>query len=229
MSVLTLVHNALIFICIGAFAGITAGALGICGGLVVVPGLLFIFQSHFFIPPSASMHVAAGTSLAIMVLTSLSSIRAHLKRGHQFSPVFQKLWPGLLLGTMFGVLVSQKISTYWLKLVFGIFLLVVAIKMYMDLHVKHASQFPSKWMNGLVNFIIGVQSGLFGIGGGILTIPYLTYCGLDPRKTAAISNLCTLLVALVGSVMSIITGFSFMRDIIPISAELGCWGYIPCI
>ncbi len=222
MTLPQLIHHGLIYIGIGAFAGIMAGVLGIGGGIVVVPGLLYIFHASHLIPDELSMQVAAGTSLAIMILTSQSSLRAHLTYGEMMWPVFNKLWPGLLIGTVFGVLLAHWIPTLWLKLIFALFLLAVAFKMLTEVEVTHPYQFPGKGLNHLINGFTGLLSGLLGIGGGILTVTYLTYCGIPVRKIAGVTNLCTLVVAVVGTLMFMITGISFTADI-PYSTGYVYW------
>lgn len=200
-----LLHGA-IYLFIGVFAGLMAGILGVGGGIIVVPGLMFIFQLTRVVPELIIMHVAAGTSLAIMIFTSQASLRAHYKLGEILWSVFNKLWPGIVIGTMFGAVLAEYISTYWLKIIFAVFILFVALKMLMDMHVSHSKRFPKPWINRLISFLIGFKSGLLGVGGGVLIIPYLTYCGVAVRKIAAVSNLCTFIVALVGTVVFIITG-----------------------
>ncbi|MFI4918458.1 MAG: sulfite exporter TauE/SafE family protein [Legionellales bacterium] len=198
-------HGA-VYALIGAFAGLMAGILGIGGGVVVVPGLLFVFQYNHLIPDAISMHVAAGTSLAVMMFTSQSSLSAHLKLGEVLWTVYYKLVLGLLLGTVAGACVAHFISTQGLKILFAVFLLLVALKMLTDVHVTHPERPLAPWVHRLVGFLVGFKSGLLGIGGGVLVIPYLSYCGVAARKIAAVSNLCTFTVAVVGSVVFMITG-----------------------
>lgn len=201
-----------IYAIIGAFAGTMAGALGIGGGVIVVPGLLFIFKHNPAISPLVSMQVAAGTSLAIMVFTSQASLRAHLKLGGVLWSIFMNLWPGLLCGTILGVMLANLVPTYWLTIFFASFLLLVAVKMLLDAQVTRPSRFPSQPIHYCVTFLIGLSSSLLGVGGGLLVVPYLTYCGVDVRKIAAITNVCTLVVALMGSVMFLLTGLSVMAQ-----------------
>lgn len=202
-----------IYVFLGVFAGLMSGILGIGGGVVVVPGLVFVFQHSKLIPEDALMHVAAGTSLAVMIITSQSSLRAHLKLGEVLWSVFNKLWPGIVLGTIAGALVATYIPTYWLKIIFACFLLLIALKMMTDMHVSHPEHFPPNWVNRLVSFLIGFKSGLLGVGGGVLIIPYLTYCGVAVRKIAAVSNLCTFTVAIVGTIVFMLTGMQSMHSV----------------
>ncbi len=206
MMPLELLLDGAVYAFIGIFAGLMAGVLGIGGGVIVVPGLVFVFQHTQVIPENISMHVAAGTSLAVMILTSQSSLRAHLKLGDVLWPIFNKLWPGIIFGTIAGATLAYFMPTYWLKIIFAVFLFLVAFKMITDLHVTHPVRFPPTWVNRLVSFLIGLKSGMLGVGGGVLIIPYLTYCGVAIRKIAAVSNLCTLTVAVVGTIVFMITG-----------------------
>ncbi len=213
MMLMELLIGGSVFILIGVFAGLMSGVLGIGGGVIVVPGLMFLFEYHKLIPEASVMHVAAGSSLAVMILTSQSSLRAHLKLGEVLWPIFNKLWPGIVVGVVCGVIISSFISTYWLKIIFAIFLLLVATKMLADWKAIRHARFPANWINRLVSFVIGLKSGMLGVGGGVLIVPYLTYCGIDPRKIAAVSNLCTLTVALLGTTLFIVSGTKEMASI----------------
>lgn len=198
--------TALIYVAAGVFAGLMSGILGIGGGLVVVPALLYIFQHDALIPLKLSMHFAAGTSLAVMIFTSQSSIYSHLKLGDILWRVYNCLWPGIFVGVMVGSVSAYFIPTRVLEMIFGLFLLVVGFKMLWGEDVAKHRQFPRGWINALVTFIIGFKSGLLGVGGGVLVIPYLTYCGVEARKIAAVSSLCTLTVAVLGTLIFILTG-----------------------
>lgn len=201
-----LVLTALIYAAAGLFAGLMSGILGIGGGLVVVPALLYIFQHGSVIPAALSMHFAAGTSLAVMVFTSQSSIYSHLKLGDVLWRVYHRLWPGIGMGVITGSVCAYFIPMRALEIIFGLFLLAVGFKMLWGEDVAKQRQFPRRWINALVTFIVGFKSGLLGVGGGVLIIPYLTYCGVEARKIAAISSLCTMTVAVLGTLIFIITG-----------------------
>lgn len=220
MIIDSITEHGTAFALVGAFAGFMSGVLGIGGGMIVVPALVYIFHHSHLIPSSVEMHVAAGSSLAIMIFTAMSAVRAHQRQSELLWNVYHKLWPGIVLGTFFGALMADALSTHWLKLLFGVFLVIISVKMLSDIHVTHPRIFPSKWINGLVSFLIGFKSGLLGIGGGALIIPYLSYCGVDTRKIPSVSALCTLSVAMIGTLAFIITG----------SNEVGlpeyCTGYV---
>ncbi|MDR3442091.1 MAG: sulfite exporter TauE/SafE family protein [Legionella sp.] len=205
--ILPLIIHGAIYILIGVFAGLMAGLFGIGGGLIVVPGLVFVFQQTQIIPDNLIMYVAAGTSLAAMIITSQASVKAHHTLGTILWPVFNKLWPSLVIGTLLGSIIASWIPTHWLKILFAFFLLFVALKMLTDKQIVRPEHFPKHWINRLVNFLIGINSGLLGVGGGILIVPYLAYCGIDIRKIPAVSNLCALSIAVVGTLAFMVTGY----------------------
>ncbi|CAM4381461.1 MAG: hypothetical protein LEGION0403_FIIPPAGN_00703 [Legionella sp.] len=209
---LVILHGV-IYLLIGAFAGIVAGLFGIGGGLIVIPSLVFVFQQMAVIPHEMLMHVAVGTSLAIMIITSLSAVIAHHKVGNILWSVLQKLWLGLIAGTISGSVLAAKIPNAWLKIFFGIFLLFVALKMLFDKSKEPSESFPKPWIIFLVCFFIGLTSGLLGVGGGILIVPFMIYCGIPARKIAGISNSCAFTIAVIGAITFIITGLNETTEI----------------
>ncbi|MCX7115238.1 MAG: sulfite exporter TauE/SafE family protein [Gammaproteobacteria bacterium] len=196
-----------LYILAGALTGILSGVLGIGGGIIVVPALLFIFEMEPGIPDAISMHMAAGSSLAVMLFTSFAAVLAHYRLEPILWWVYQRLWLGIVLGTVFGVLMATQLPTGWLRILFAFFLLFIAYKMVMHKEsiVQKEVSFPSDWVGRLVTFFIGVQSGLLGIGGSVLIIPYLTYCGIEPRRIVPVSSLCTLTVAWIGTATFILS------------------------
>lgn len=213
MMLSDLLLSGAIYALIGAFAGLMSGAIGIGGGIIIVPGLVFVFQLNHAIPEHLSMHVAAGTSLAVIIFTSLVSVRAHYKIGGILWPVFNRLWPGLVVGVISGVLIADSVPTSWLKIIFGLFLIFVMVKMLVNIHASNKETIPGFWTNGIISYLIGVSSGVLGVGGGVLIVPYLTYCGVVARKIVGVSNLCTFVVGIAGTIVFMITGQNDMANI----------------
>ena len=206
MIITSVIESGTVYALTGAFTGFMSGVLGIGGGMIVVPALLFIFHHANEIPVAVEMHMAAGSSLAIMIFTALSSVRAHHREGEILWGLYHRLWPGLIVGTILGALLADQLSTYWLKIIFGLLLLTIALKMLWSVKTSRALKTPSKWLNGLVTVGIGTQSGLLGVGGGTFIIPYLTYCGVNAHKIPAVSALSTLAVGTIGTIAFMITG-----------------------
>lgn len=210
MTILQLIINTILYVLAGAFAGLMSGLLGIGGGIVMVPALIFIFSHDPHIPPQLIMHIAAATSLAVIIFTSRSAVVAHGKRNNLRWDVYRSLWPGIVIGVVFGVVLANYIPTEGLKVLLGVFLVFVAISMLRKKTPSVQHNPPRLWIHNLFSYLIGLNSGLLGIGGGVLIVPYLRYCGLDLRQVTAVSVLCTLTVAVIGAFTFILMGWSHL-------------------
>lgn len=202
------IHDALIYIVVGVFSGFLAGLFGIGGGIIVVPALLSIFQDNPHISSDERMVFAVATSLAIMCVASYVSIHAHRKVGDISWRVVRHLWLGIGLGVMSGSALASYIPTTALKTLFGLFLLVVSWKMLVGPIQGTKQALPSTSLNFLITYAIGLLSGLLGIGGGILLVPYLTYSQVEPRKIPGITATCSLVIASIGIGVFMLTGDS---------------------
>ena len=211
----------IIFLIIGALAGFAAGLFGVGGGTIIVP-LLFIVFTQMGYSPDNIMHLALGTSLATIIVTSISSLMAHNKKGAVMWPVFKNLAPGLAIGCFLGAGIAGQISGLYLQLIVGVFLLWVAYKMFFGGKKKIASQtdnvngaintgyaqtaLPSKPKQLAAGGVIGVASAIFGIGGGSLTVPYLTRYGVVMQKAVGTSAACGLPIAIAGALGYMVFG-----------------------
>ena len=195
-----------LYLILGAFAGLTAGLLGVGGGLIIVPALasLYLLQG---ISGDIIMHLALATSLATIVVTSLSSVRAHHHHQAVLWPVFWQLTPGILIGAWLGGWLAGQISTQWLKPVFGCFELSVAIYMLLDKPVSVHRNLPGKWVMSIAGSAIGSLSAIVGIGGGTLTVPFLNWNNIQLRKAIGTSAACGLPIAMAGALAYIMTGW----------------------
>jgi len=190
----------LIYMLLGAFAGIAAGLLGVGGGLIIVPVLVAVFQVQSF-DSMIVMQLALGTSLASIVFTSLSSVIAHHRRGAVVWSMVGKMAPGMLLGAMFGAYVADNVSGEQLKLFFAIFEVAVAVYMIIGTPVaKNAFQNILKGSELFaVSACIGGLASALGIGGGTITVPYLCMRGIKIHQAVAVSAACGLPIALSGA------------------------------
>ena len=171
---------------LGAFAGILAGLLGIGGGAVVVPMLVFTFKWQN-ISPDVSIHLAIGTSLASIMFTAVSSARAHHKRGGVNWQVFKYIALGILIGTYCGSFIAARIPARCLQLFFVAFLLYVATNMLLNKKPNASRQLPGfAGMTG-AGLFIGAISSLVGIGGGTLSVPFLVWHNVDMRRAVGTS------------------------------------------
>ncbi len=216
---------------LGAVAGVLAGLLGVGGGLVIVPVLTFLFQAQGF-DPTVVVHLAIGTSLATIVLTGISSVRAHHQHRAVRWPVVGTLTPGIIVGTMLGAELVHLLPTATLKVVFGLFELAVATKIGMgiqptpkrsppgqvattdvDTRVHGASRslhehLPARVAMTGVGTLIGFVSGIVGIGGGTLTVPFLVWCNTPIRNAVATSAACGVPIAVSGTISFVWIGWA---------------------
>lgn len=196
----------LTYLLIGAVAGFAAGLFGVGGGLIVVPVLYIVFM-HAGYGEAVSMHLALGTSLATIMVTSISSMLTHNKNHAVLWLVLGRLTPGLTLGSFGGAAIADALSGQKLQLVIGIFTLVVGINMFRSAQIKisvqHRQSINPNW-HWFAGAVIGIASALFGIGGGSLTVPYLNRSGLSMQQAVGTSAACGLPIAVAGAL-----GFMF--------------------
>ncbi len=195
-----------LYLLLGAFAGVSAGLLGIGGGLIIVPALVWIFHQQG-IDSTIIMHLALGTSLASIVFTSLSSIWAHHQKKAVIWRVFWKLSPGIIFGAWLGAAIVHFLPTQRLTLLFGLFELYVALQMTINIKPKPQRQLPQNLGMTATGGGIGFISAMMGIGGGTLTVPFLVWCNIHIRKAIATSAACGLPIAIAGSIGFLLTGW----------------------
>ena len=203
----------LTYLVLGGFAGLLAGLLGIGGGLVIVPILAGLFSAQHF-SAGILMQLAVGTSLATIVVTSLSSLRAHHQRGGvQWSLVWQ-LSIGIVLGACLGAAIAHNMSSHSLARIFGVFELLVAAQMLLGKPPAAHRNVPERSRNLVAGGIIGAVSAVLGIGGGTLTVPYLSWHNIPMRQAVGTAAACGLPIALAGTVGFIVAGWqtSYLPD-----------------
>jgi uncharacterized membrane protein YfcA len=162
---------------LGAFAGFVAGLFGVGGGLTIVPLLLMLFQAQDF-PVQHSMHLALGTSMATIVLTSMSSMRAHHGHGAVRWDIVKSFAPGLMAGTFGGTFIAAAIPTRPLAVVFTAIVFYASASMLLDRKPKPSRQLPGTPGMVAVGTGIGLVSSLVAAGGGFLSIPFMVFCNV---------------------------------------------------
>jgi hypothetical protein len=196
-----------LYLLLGAFAGTVAGLLGVGGGLIIVPVLAFLFAGQGM-PEAAVMHMAIGTSLATIVLTSISSVRAHHRHGAVRWPLFIGLTPGIVGGALLGALIADFTPSSGLRVFFGIFELGVAAQMALGARPKPQRTTPGRPGMTAAGSVIGAVSAVVGIGGGTMTVPFLVWCNVPIRNAIATSAACGLPIAVAGAVGFVATGWN---------------------
>lgn len=195
------------YLATGVFAGLLAGLFGVGGGLIMVPALAILLPMQG-VSASVVMQIAIGTSLAVISATSVSSALAHHRRDGVLWPVFRAMVPGLAIGALLGAAAAHVLSGEALRRIVGTGALLVALKMALELKPSGAAQLPGRLGMGIAGTVIGSLSALIGIGGGSLTVPYLSYCRVEMRQAVGTSAACGLPIAWAGALGFVINGWT---------------------
>lgn len=195
----------LAYVLLGAVAGLIAGVFGLGGGIIIVPTLIFTF-SYLNFPPEVLTHLAVGTSLSTIIFTSLSAISVHQKKSIINWSLAFKLIIGLVLGSFVGAYFANYFSGSLLQQIFALYSLSVAVQMWFSWRPKGAFILPKKVGLSLIGALIGIISGLFGIGGGTVTVPLLILYRVKITQAIATAAVVTFPVALSGTIGYIAMG-----------------------
>lgn len=214
-------EQLVIFLATGAIAGVMAGLFGVGGGLIIVPALAWLMPRQG-VDSSVVMQLAIGTSLAVISATSISSTLAHHKRSGVLWPVLQRLAPGLVTGAITGGFVADALSGGTLKNIVGIGALLVSLQMALDLQPQTPRK-PRPLGNVeliSVGAVIGILAALIGIGGGSLTVPYLSMRGVGMREAVGTAAAAGMPIAWAGAIGFMLAGHG--------QAHLPAWtlGYV---
>ncbi len=195
-----------VFLLVGALVGVMAGLLGIGGGGILVPVFttIFIYQH---IPMANVVHVALGTSMACITVTSLSSFRAHHANGAVIWKLVKLMWPAIITGTFLATFLAARISSSSLAIFFAAFMAYAAIQMFRQIKPTTDTINTTNALElGIVAFGIGAISALVSIGGGSLTVPYLAWRNVDIKKAIGTSAALGFPIALAGTVGYVYNG-----------------------
>ena len=194
------------YIALGAFAGFFAGLLGIGGGSVMVPLLVMMFAAQGF-PTGEVMHLALGTSMAAIFFTSISSVRTHHAHGAVLWPIVARITPGIVLGTLIGTHIASLVPTRVLALIFTVFICYVSVQMILNVKPKPHREMPGVIGTSLVGAFIGGLSCLVAIGGGALSVPFMTWCNVKMQHAIGTSAAIGLPIAVAGALGYLINGW----------------------
>ena len=194
------------YLLLGAFAGILAGLFGIGGGLIIVPVLVFTYHAQG-VSPDIITHLALGTSLPTMIFTGFSSLRVHKQAGAVDWQIIRRLAVGMLVGAWLGGMTANLLSASTLNVIIGCFAWTMAVQMGLNLRPKAERHLPGPVGTGIAGTVIGWMSALFGIGGGSLTVPYLSWNSVPMRNAVAASAACSIPIALAGSLSYLYAGW----------------------
>jgi uncharacterized membrane protein YfcA len=172
---------------LGLCTGFLAGLLGIGGGMIMVPFLTLILGGRG-VSPDLAVKMAIATSMATIIFTSLSSVRAHHKRGAVRWDIVRRLAPGIVIGSALASLgVFALLKGSWLALVFAAFVSFSATQMLLNKKPKPSRGLPGTAGQLGAGTVIGFLSGLVGAGGGFVSVPFMTWCNVAIHAAVATS------------------------------------------
>ncbi|CAM3010363.1 sulfite exporter TauE/SafE family protein [Vibrio rarus] len=214
----------IVLVMLGAVVGVLAGLLGIGGGLIIVPSLLFLLPM-FGIDADVAMQMALATSLACIIITSSSSAFNHYRVNNVDVFVVKFLIPGIILGGFIGSFVAEFLPSQYLPPIFGCIVLGLSVRMFLSIRSTRTKRTLGVTNSFISGASIGTISSLAGIGGGSLLVPFLNRHGIEMRKAVGTSSFCSALLATSGMLGFVFHGAS--SDALP--AHSFGYVYLPAL
>jgi uncharacterized protein len=207
-------------IILGIGTGFLAGLLGIGGGMIMVPFLTFIMSTRGA-SPDLAIKMAIATSMATIIFTSISSVRAHHKRGAVRWDIVKGLAPGIVGGSLVASLgVFALLKGSYLAIFFGLFVTFSATQMFLDKKPKPTRQMPTAGGQVAAGGVIGFLSGLVGAGGGFVSVPFMSWCNVAIHNAVATSAALGFPIALANAAGYVVSGWNVQN------LPAGSFGYI---
>ena len=198
---------------LGSIAGFLAGSLGIGGGIIVVPALVYLLP-QLGIDNEVIMPMALATSLAAIVITSSSAAFAHHRNLNIPWDITKPLMLIVSLGALLGAFIADLLSAEALTNFFACAVIILASYMLISIRSTASKSMPSQGKLQFISFFIGIVSSLMGMAGGAILVPVLSYFGMPLRHCIGIATVCGVMVAMFGSIGYIISGLD--NELLPI-------------
>lgn len=192
---------------LGVMVGFFAGLLGVGGGGIMVPILTTFFLAQGFSHEQV-VHMALGTSMAAIVITSVSSLRAHHRHGAVRWDVVRAITPAILLGTFGGTFLASRVDTVPLAIFFAAYMAYVSMQMLLNIKPKPSRGLPGAVGMGMAGLGIGGVSALVAIGGGSMSVPFMTWCNVKVQHAIGTSAAIGLPIAVAGTVGYLVNGWA---------------------
>jgi uncharacterized protein len=192
---------------LGVVGGFLAGLLGIGGGMMMVPVLTWVFTQRG-VESGMAVKMAVATSMATILFTSMSSVRAHHALGAVRWPIVWAMAPGIAVGGLlagagaFAVLKGQGLA-----LLFAAFISYMALGMFRSRQPQPGRSMPGAWGTAGVGAGVGFISGLLGAGGAFMSVPFMTWCNVPPRHAVGTSAALGFPIALASTMGYVISGW----------------------
>jgi len=194
-----------VYLAIGVAVGFLAGLFGIGGGMIMVPMLVFVFTAKGF-PAEHMMHLSLATSMATIVFTSLSSVRAHHTHDAVDWRVARAMAPGIVAGALAATLIAGFVPTRPLAVFFALFMLYASLQMFFEVKPKPSRQLPGAGGLFGVGAGIGALSSVLAAGGAFLSIPFLVRCNVPLKRAIGTAAANGFPIAVAGTIGYILNG-----------------------
>src|ERR1700741_950027 len=199
LNVSELVELALLLVGAGALSGFLAGVFGIGGGAVLGPVFYECFRLAG-VPLEVRMPLCVGTSLAVIIPTSIRSFRAHYARGAVDMAIIRQWWLTILVGVVAGSVVARYAPERLFKIVFVAVALSAAVRLLFAAEAfKLGDDLPKGPLMKFYGFLIGILSTLMGIGGGLFSNLLMTFYGRPIHQSVATSSALAVLISIPGA------------------------------
>jgi uncharacterized membrane protein YfcA len=204
---------------LGAIVGFFAGLLGIGGGLIIVPVLVYLL-GFFGVNAELAFPMALATSLASIIFTSSSAAFAHHKNGNIPWDIARRMGITVAIGALLGAIIAGMLTLDTLTLLFASAVFLLAVYMFLSIKVERNIPLPANWILQLIGLFTGIIASLMGIAGGAILVPILMYCSLSMRQAIGVATASGIIVALFGALGYVV--------IAPEQATLPVWsiGYV---
>ena len=207
LDVSELVKLALMLVAVGALSGFFAGLFGIGGGAILVPVFYECFRLAG-VPLEVRMPLCIGTSLAIIIPTSISSFRAHYRRGAVDMEVIKRWWLPIMLGIAAGSVTARFAPERLFKIVFVMVAWSAAARLLLARDAwKFGDEMPKGFLMRLYGFFVGLLSTLMGIGGGLFANLLMTFYGRPIHQAVATSSALAVLISIPGALGYVYAGW----------------------
>lgn len=197
----------LLYAALGAFVGFMSGLLGVGGGGLLVPILVSMLIRQD-IHTDHVVHVALATSLACMLFTSISSIRAHSSQSSVMWDVVKGMAPGIMVGAFMATQIASHFKSDYIAIFFTLFIIAVALQTLLKWQPKPSKKQKTFVGLTLAGISIGFVSALASVGGGVLTVLYLRFKNVDIKNAIGTSAAIGLPIAITGTIGYMINGWS---------------------
>ena len=196
-----------LYFLLGTFSGVLAGLFGIGGGIIIIPTFFFIFSYLGFADQILS-HMVLGSSLGVIVFSSISSTFSHNTKEAVDWKLIKVVAPSIVIGSALGGITAGLIGSDTLQGLVELLLVVATVQLIFEITPPPQNTQTNLIGPGIAGGGIGWLSGVFGIGGGIFSVPYFYHRGLKMMNAIGTSAACGIPIAISGSISYMLIGIN---------------------